>query len=45
MGRLLEYIEGETLALRAESASIIRELKWMRQVGAAVKRLHHLGMV
>ncbi|KAK2611946.1 hypothetical protein QQS21_002052 [Conoideocrella luteorostrata] len=45
MGYLLEYIEGETLTLRAETASITKKKRWMCQVGAIVKRLHRLGVV
>ncbi|KAK2591039.1 hypothetical protein QQS21_011271 [Conoideocrella luteorostrata] len=45
MGFLLEYIEGETLALRAETASLTNKIKWMRQVEATVKQLHQLNVV
>ncbi|OAQ62430.1 kinase domain-containing protein [Pochonia chlamydosporia 170] len=45
MGFLLEYIEGETLDLRAESASAENKMKWMRQIEVTVKQLHKLGIV
>jgi hypothetical protein len=45
MGFLLEYIDGETLALRMESTDMATRTKWMSQIEATVRQLHRVGIV
>ena len=45
MGFLLEYIDGETLALRMESTDMATRTKWMSKIEATVRQLHRVGIV
>ncbi|CAM1505812.1 Fc.00g114490.m01.CDS01 [Cosmosporella sp. VM-42] len=45
MGFLLEYIDGETLAERANSVSLEAKRKWIGQIEATLRRLHDSGIV
>ena len=45
MGFLLDYINGQTLGLRVDGASIELKAKWIDQVEATVRRLHELSIV
>ncbi|KAM4058916.1 kinase [Hirsutella rhossiliensis] len=45
MGFLLEYIKGETLASRMDSASIETKKRWLSQIESTLKRLHEVDII
>jgi hypothetical protein len=45
MGFLLEYVNGDSLQVLMDSASMATRMKWIGQIEATVERLHEFGIV